>query len=85
MKFQVMTREAHSHLKLCCLENFKKKKKKAYALKVIQGQVRRHPLLILYYRTPVKDGPEMSLSRYFRKVHRWVIKTFKNVSVSICE
>jgi len=55
--------------------------KNACALKAIQGQVRRHPLLILYFRTPVKDGPEMSISRYFRKVHRSV-KTFKKFLIA---
>lgn len=53
--------------------------KNACALKAVQGQVRRHPLLCLYHRTPVKDGPKMSISRNFRKVHRSVKKDFEEI------
>ena len=65
-----------SHLKMCCLEI-----KKKCALKAIQGQGRRHSLLILCHRIPIKDGPEICISKYFRKVHRSVKKTFNNVSL----
>lgn len=57
--------------------------KKACAPKAIQGEVRRHSLPILCYVIPTGVRPEIGFSKYFRKVHRNVKKTFMQKNVCL--
>ena len=60
-----MTRETHSHLKLCHLRE----------LKAIQGKVKAAPL------DNSKQGQKSAFPKYFRKVHRSVSKTFMQKNI----